>query len=74
MTLFNEKTKALKANAEAYQKGEITAEQYFTTISERIDTIGNGFETLNAEVEGNTETTDLYEDKKDSLLEINLFT
>ena len=59
--LFNQRTQALKENAIAYQEGSITAEEYFTKIGDRISQINSGFHSLDDEIEGNVEQTDLYE-------------
>lgn len=58
---FNERTKQLKENAEAYQNGEKTADQYFDTINKRLLNINTGFQNLDDEIDDNVDKTDLYE-------------
>lgn len=59
--LFKKRTEDLKATSEAYQKGTITAEEYFSKIDTRLKGIGSGFHDLSDEIDDNVEKTDLYE-------------
>lgn len=58
---FNERTKELKKNAEAYKEGKITVDQYFDAINDRIKNIHMGFSNLDDEIDDNIDKTDLYE-------------
>lgn len=59
--LFRKRTQALSENAQAYQEGTISAEEYFNAINNRIEGINAGFQRLNEEIDDNIEETDLYE-------------
>lgn len=61
LKLFQERTEQLKENAQAYQEGSISAEEYFRTIGNRLSGINTGFQELNKEIDDNIEKTDLYE-------------
>ena len=58
---FNERTKELKKNAEAYKEGKITVDQYFDAINDRIKNIHMGFSNLDDEIDDNIDKTNLYE-------------
>lgn len=58
---FNERTKQLKENAEAYQSGKKTADEYFDTINKRLSSIHTGFQNLTDEIDDDVDETDLYE-------------
>lgn len=58
---FNERTKQLKENAEAYQSGKKTADEYFDTINKRLSSIHSGFQNLTDEIDDDVDETDLYE-------------
>lgn len=58
---FNDRTKELKKNAEAYKEGKITVDQYFDAINDRIKNIHMGFSNLDDEIDDNIDKTNLYE-------------
>lgn len=58
---FRIHTEDLSLAAELYKDGEISAEQYFDTITDRIDKIKAGFQDLNQEIDDDIDKTDLYE-------------